>query len=247
MKKFVFLLVIMLYIQTIDAQCIPDRHSTSWYDGWVSCTASQSPNPDRGISHWIMYNFGQPYSLTTSKLWNSNDPAYLEYGLQGYAVDYSLNGVTWTTLGTFSAPLASGSPFYEGAEGPDFGNAIAQYVLVTALSNYGGNCFGFSEIKINIKTQGIGIEEKTLTEIVAYPNPFTDVLNVKFFRSSASLQAFAEIYDLTGRNVYNKAFTLPQTQGEVTLSLDDMNLVPGIYNLQIRYGKEMKVLKVVKL
>ena len=35
----------------------------------------------------------QPYSLTTSKIWNSNDPAHLEYGLQGYAVDYSLNGI----------------------------------------------------------------------------------------------------------------------------------------------------------
>lgn len=247
MKKFVFLLFIMLLIQTINAQCITDRHSTSWYDGWVSCTALQSPNPDRGISHWIMYNFGEPYSLSTSKIWNSNDPAHLEYGLQGYAVDYSLNGITWRSLGTFSAPLANGSPFYEGSEGPDFGNAIAQFVLVTALSNYGGNCFGMSEMKINIKAEGNGIDEKTMTEIIAYPNPFTDVLNIKFFRNSASLQAFVDLYDLTGRNVYNKAFTLPQSEGEVSISIDDMNIVPGIYNLHINCGKEMKVLKVVKI
>ena len=247
MKKFVFLLVIMLHIQTIDAQCIPDRHSTSWYDGWVSCAASQSPNPVRGISHWIMYNFGEPYSLTTSKIWNSNDPAHPEYGLQGYAVDYSLNGVTWTTLGTFSVPMAGGSPFYEGTEGPDFVNAIAQYVLVTALSNYGGNCFGISEMKINIKAGSYGIDENAMAEMIAYPNPFTDVLNVKFFRHSASLKAYAEIYDLTGRNVYSKVFALPQSEGEVSISIHAMDLVPGIYNLHIRLGKEMKVFKVVKL
>ncbi|MFH1120888.1 MAG: T9SS type A sorting domain-containing protein [Bacteroidota bacterium] len=247
MKRLLFIIVIVLLKQTINAQCFPDRHSTSWYDGWVSCTASQSPNPDRGISHWIMYNFGEPYSLTTSKIWNSNDPAHLEYGLQGYAVDYSLNGITWRSLGTFSAPPANGSPLYEGTEGPDFGNAIAQFVLVTVLSNYGGSCFGISEMKINIKAGSYGIDEKTMTEMIAYPNPFTDVLNIKFFRHSASSQAFVEIYDLTGRNVYNKTFTLPQSEGEVSISIHDMNLVPGIYNLHIRLGKEMKVFKVVKL
>ncbi len=247
MKKLLFIIAIVLLTKTINAQCIPDRHSTSWYDGWVSCSASQSPNPDRGISHWIMYNFGEPYSLTTSKIWNSNDPAHLEYGLQGYAVDYSLNGVTWSSLGTFSAPLANGSPFYEGTAGPDFGNAIAQFVLVTALSNFGGNCFGISEMKININADGNGIDEKSMTEIIAYPNPFTDVLNIKFFRNSTSLKAFVNLYDLTGRIVFTKTFTLPQSNGEISISIDEMNLVPGMYNLYIINGKEMKVLKVVKI
>ncbi|NTW23517.1 MAG: T9SS type A sorting domain-containing protein [Lentimicrobium sp.] len=247
MKKLLFIIVAALFTQTINAQCIPDRHSTSWYDGWVSCSALQSPNPDRGISHWIMYNFGKPYCLTTSTIWNSNDPAHLEYGLQGYAVDYSLNGIAWSSLGTFSAGQATGSPFYEGTEGPDFNNAIAQFVLVTALSNYGGSCFGISEMKINIKAEGYGIDDKPITDIIAYPNPFNDVLNIKFFMNSTSLQAFVNIYDLTGRIVFNKAFTLPQSDGEISISNDEMNLVPGIYNLYINNGKDMKVLKVVKI
>jgi hypothetical protein len=247
MKKLLFIIAIVLLTQTMNAQCFPDRHSTSWYDGWVSCSASQSPNPDRGISHWIMYNFGKPYCLTTSTMWNSNDPAHLDYGMHGYAVDYSLNGVTWRSLGTFSAAQASGSPFYEGAEGPDFEEAIAQFVLITALSNYGGNCFGISEMKINLKAEGNGIDDKPITEIIAYPNPFTDVLKIKFFGNSSALQSFVDIYDLTGRIVFTKTFTLPQSNGEISISNDEMNLVPGIYNLYINNGKDMKVLKVVKI
>ena len=45
---------------------------------------------------------------------------------------------------------ASGASIYEGEEGPDFDGAKARYVLITPLSNFGGDCFGFSELKIQI-------------------------------------------------------------------------------------------------
>lgn len=247
MKKLFIIIITGLLLQTAFAQCLPDRHSTSWYDGWASCSATQSPNPARGISHWIMYNFGEPYSLATSTFWNSNDPAHLEYGLQGYAVDYSLDGNTWTALGTFSAEKASGSPFYEGTEGPDFNKAVAQYVLFTALSNYGGNCYGFSELKINIDSTTNSISEEKPLDFVAYPNPFTDKLNIKLFSTPENKKALINVHDLTGRIVYSKTISGLVENNEITLENQEMKLVAGVYTIEINNARIKTIQKIIKL
>lgn len=247
MKKLIIIITFLFLQQFALAQCLPDRHSTSWYDGWASCSASASPNPARGVSHWIMYNFGKPYSLSTTTLWNSNDPAHLDYGIQGYAVDYSLDGTNWTTLGTFAAEKASGSPFYEGIEGPDFDEAIAQFVLITALSNYGGNCFGFSELRINLGTSTNGIDTEKITDAFVYPNPFTHRLNIKFFTGSHDQTALLNIYDLTGRLLFTKSVSDITEQGEISIENSEMKLVPGMYSIEIISGSMRKINKIIKI
>lgn len=247
MKKLFIIIISSFILQNTFAQCLHDRHSTSWYDGWASCSATQSPNPERGSSHWIMYNFGEPYSLTTSTVWNSNDPAHLDYGLQGYAVDYSLDGISWISLGTFSAEKANGSPFYEGTEGPDFNKAIAQYVLITALSNYGGGCYGFSELKINLDNSSNGIAEEKPAAVIAYPNPFTDKLNIKFFSFPVKENVLINVHDLTGRLVYSKNISGLMQNNEVTLENQEMKLVAGVYTIEILDNISKKIFKIVKL
>ncbi|MBP6540934.1 MAG: hypothetical protein KA234_11430, partial [Saprospiraceae bacterium] len=56
------------------AQGYPDRHSTGLGDGWLSCQEAANPNPIRGNGHWIMYNLGHNYAMTTSTIWNFNTP-----------------------------------------------------------------------------------------------------------------------------------------------------------------------------
>lgn len=247
MKKLFIIIISCLFLQTAFSQCNPDRHSTSWYDGWVSCMATQSPNPARGISHWIMYNFNEPYSLSTSTIWNSNDPAHLDYGIQGYTVDYSSDGLLWTSLGTFSAEKANGSPFYEGIEGPDFNKAVAQYVLITALSNYGGSCYGLSEVKFDLGSGSNGIFNEAETSMVIYPNPFTNKFTIKFFREGTERLNSVTIFDLTGRIVYFNQISIPVDRNEVILDNQEMKLVPGIYTIEIKTDQSMKTMKIVKM
>lgn len=143
-------------------QCYPDRHNTNWFDGWISCETAPNPNSAYGDSHWILYDFNESYDLGQMQVWNSNDPSHLDYGMQEVAIDYSLDGIDWIQLGNYEFEIASGKSIYEGFQGPDFDGAYARYVLVTGLSNYGGECFGLSEIRIAVEESTVVTEEVSL-------------------------------------------------------------------------------------
>jgi len=78
-----------------------------------------------------MYDLGYDYVLNETKFWNANEPKHLDFGINEYHLDYSLDGVTWTNLGTYNMDQASGLSYYEGDAGPDFDSAKARYVLIT--------------------------------------------------------------------------------------------------------------------
>ncbi len=132
----------------LQGQCFEDRHSTNIHESWLSCTKSPNPNNANGSSHWIMYNLGTNTNLYQTTFWNLNHPDHLESGVKKVLVEYSSNGVSWNSLGTFTLLQSKGSGFYEGVPGPDFEGVSARYVLLTALENYGGECYGFSEFRI---------------------------------------------------------------------------------------------------
>lgn len=131
------------------SQCFPDRHSTNVHDGWVSCNASLNPNSGLGFSHWIMYDFGQSYNLYESVFWNLNSPDHLDWNFNRAQIHYSSDGTNWTLFSIFDFSQATGDPFYEGSAGPDFDGLNARYLLLTAMTNYGGTCFGFGEFRVN--------------------------------------------------------------------------------------------------
>lgn len=153
-KYFSLLLFLLLiYSPSLSAQVFPDRHTTNAFDGWVSCTKSNSPNPARGQSHWIKYQFSTNVNLYDMVIWNLNNPDYIKDGLKDVIIDISLNGTTWTTVDTFTFPKGTGSGFYEGFHGPDLGGVLARHLLITALSNHGGGCYGFSEMRVYTSNQ----------------------------------------------------------------------------------------------
>lgn len=149
MKKYILSIFICLYTVLSFAQQFPERHSTSKTDAWLSCSTSQSPNPDRGDSHWVQYDLGSTYVLNALTLWNYNDPLNLNNGVQEIAIDVSSDGINWTEAATSLVAISDGSAFYEGVELLDLGGVSANYVLLTVLSNHGGSCSGFSELKIS--------------------------------------------------------------------------------------------------
>ena len=148
LMKPLFVLMSLVLCTQLGAQCDTLRHNTTWFDGWISCEATENPNSVRGSGHWIQYDFGETYKLYELHIWNTNAPDLLDYGMQNVVIDVSLDGTTWTEAGQYLIPQADGDSHYEGAELMSFDSAIARFVIITAIDNYGGNCFGLSEMRV---------------------------------------------------------------------------------------------------
>lgn len=228
------------------AQCHMDRHSTTWYDGWVSCDKKSSPNPIRGNSHWLMYSLGHKYVLGESYWWNHNVPTTLDYGANVLAIDYSLDGISWSELGTMTLNTASGEPIYEGQPGLDFGNIEARFVLITVLSTHGGSCAGISEVKIEAsRSTAVDDEFKfnTCINVEAYPNPFVHSLVVDINSQCGTSSEFY-IADITGRPVTPKQTI---NDNSITSTINCKDLMSGIYILHVLSGDQHIKQKVIKI
>lgn len=153
MKKIAQLYLLFICLSSLSyrlvAQCLPDRHTTTLTDGWLSCHASQPPDETLSPGHWIQYDLGSVRSLYDVHMWNISHPAYLLDGIKDVLVKSSLNGLTYSTMDTFTLPRADPSGFYQGQYISDWSGHEARYVLIYALNNHGGTCAGFAEIRIH--------------------------------------------------------------------------------------------------
>ena len=150
MKKLFFTIVAISFAgSTMMGQCFPDRHNSTWYDGWISCLEAPSPNPLRDTGHWILYDLSQPFEMYEMDVWNTNAPDLLDYGMQDVIIDLSSDSINWVEHGQFTFNQGTGVNNYQGFEALDFDSVVARYVLITAVTNYGGPCYGISEIRIN--------------------------------------------------------------------------------------------------
>jgi len=239
-------LIFLFTINLVSSQCYPDRHSTSWYDGWVSCETSANPNASNGESHWIMYDFGYDYTLNESKIWNANESANLNYGISEYTIDYSLDAITWTNLGEFTLNQAPGSSVYEGEEGPDFEGIQARFVLITPTTNYGGDCFGFSEMKINITDPFIMVDEEDGFNASVYPNPFINNVTLRIVSFDNTLPVTYRLYDILGREILNNTVELTEDVENYPITLNGNALSIGIYILNIEQNNRIRSFKLIK-
>ena len=248
MKRILLISALIFGTLNFQAQCYPDRHNGNWFDGWISCETSENPNPTRGQSHWIMYDFNQVYELGASRIWNVNDPSFTNRGLNEVAIDYSIDGITWTELGIYNWPQANGESTYEGFEGPNFENAEVRYVIITALSNWGAGCYGFSEIRIDVEEVIISgiedLEENTCLSVEVYPNPHVNEFKA-IINSTCTERISYILYDPLGRVVLDGGINEIQQESVIDFSSND--LPSGLYHLTITQG-DVRVRKpIVKL
>ncbi len=250
MKKTIFLIAALVGLsQMVFSQCFPNRHSTNFYDGWVSCEAAPNPNPARPVSHFIMYDFGKVFKLGQMTIWNSNDPAHLDWGMRDVAIDYSTDGVTWLAAGDFTFSQASGLSTYEGEEGPFLNEIEAQYLLITAINNYGGSCFGLSEMKVAGEEVEIisDVEDVTNLECVnvsLYPNPFAEKMTM-VLTPGCSGDLRVTVYDAAGRMISNEVTSLITGQ-EKSMELGK-DLPSGSYRLNLEYGGQSVQRTLIKM
>jgi hypothetical protein len=112
---------------------------------WLSETGGPQPT-------WIEFEFDNIYKLHEMWVWNSNETleAVIGFGFKDVTIEYSTNGVDYTTLGTtHEFARAPGAAGYAHNTTIDTGGIGAKYVRLTANNNWGGILpqFGLSEVR----------------------------------------------------------------------------------------------------
>lgn len=149
MKKYIFLLITLIAALDLDGQCTD--HGNYWNQSWTSCTLSDNPNPERGQTHWILYEFHEQQYIDSTWIWNANREGESGLGVREVIFDYSLDGNTWIKLGQYEFPMADESPEYSGFQGPNFEGEALKYILITVLSTHlEGDCASIAEVQFNI-------------------------------------------------------------------------------------------------
>lgn len=248
--KFITTIIISVFFYSLSyAQCFPDRHNTNWFDGWLSCENSLSPNEARGNAHWILYDFSHLYSFGQMQIWNTNAPGFLEDGMKDVVIDISNNGVDWTEVGQFQFAMANGSATYEGDSGPDLGGVEGQYLLITALSNWGGQCYGISEVKIDVDAI-VGTEEQATSQasclsVNIFPNPITHYSKAYISTQCSNAPIDYSIRDITGKLLKNGQ--LEPLGNEISLNIVLKGFTAGSYILTLKQANVSVIKKFVKI
>lgn len=250
MKSFILpILILLCTIQLSHAQCFPDRHSTNWFDGWMSCKASPSPDPNLNAGHWLLFDLGKRYRIQGIRIWNYNDPALLNRGISKMAVHYSGDSVRWYHDRDIDLEKAPGHNRYEGMDWENLSIPEARYVLLTALENFGHeSCFGLGEVLFEAEEVIISgtDEEKSQKEIKISlaPNPFN-----RQFQAEIELipdqEAHWHVSDMMGRTWASGTFESNRSTYYLRVLTD--RWPQGSYVFSIRQGAAHKQSLAVKI
>jgi len=120
-----------------------DEHGTDSAEMWMAFPADDG-------SLWIEYAFDRVYKLHQMLVWNCNvqyEPL-LGFGMQTVAIEYSADGVDWTSLGDVDLAQATGQVDYTSNTTIDFDGAAVRYVRLTLNSAFGAQGqYGLSEVR----------------------------------------------------------------------------------------------------
>jgi hypothetical protein len=193
-----------------------------------------NPNAVHGPGHWILYDFGNQYKFGQLKVWNTNDPGHLDWGLRDVILDVSIDGMIWTNVGEFTFTQASGQSIYEGEEGPDLDGVEGRFLLITAKNNWGGECFGLSEIRLHAEETVISSvvdpDANSCFALTAAPNPFVDRTSVTISAECPGEFEYSVI-DMLGRVVRNGTHAGGIETLNIPLNLND--LPQGTYHMRV--------------
>jgi hypothetical protein len=249
MKKILLLLAI-IYSPALFGQCFPDRHSTNWFDAWISCKEKLSPNPVNGSAHWILFDLKNLYLIDKIKIWNINDPDKLNWGMKEIRIEYSEDSLVWNDAGDFTLTKAEGTNRYEGMDWFDVAIPEARYILITGISNFGGSCSGIAEIRFSAEKIEIvtDVEDEVIDvselQIKILPNPFSDVFRAEF-KSESNTPIHIEITDLFGKHLFTEL--LHPDNGYSSLRVQTRKWSSGAYLMIVRQNEQIIRRQLVKI
>lgn len=194
-----------------------------------------------------MYDFGEVFKLGEMTVWNTNDPAHLNWGMRDVNIEASVDGVTWASVGTYTFAQASGLSTYEGFAGPDLGDIEARYLLIVAENNWGGECYGLSEIRIAAEETVISSVtdpvENSCFSMLASPNPFTSDTDIQI-KSNCPDDFEYSVIDVLGRVV--RSGLQSGEIGTITMKMNLNDLPQGTYYLRVTQEENTAQLTLLK-
>ncbi len=120
-----------------------DQHSIDAGDMWLASQNGEEPL-------WIQFEFDRVYKLHELLVWNYNIQfeVVLGFGLKDVTIEYSQDGVDWTTLGDVELAKATASSGYMYNTTVDMAGVAARYVRMNVNSGWGMmGQFGLSEVR----------------------------------------------------------------------------------------------------
>jgi hypothetical protein len=245
MEKLYISILVFIFISLnatiLNSQCIDETHSPFAADAWLSCNTSSGPIPQRGENHWIMYDFGQTYTLDSLYIWNYNVWGQTGSGMKQILIDYSTDQSNWNTIGPVMLEEAPGSWKYNTPSSINIGNVQARYFMITAIQTFDpdASCAGLGEIKITLGSSTDVEEIASKEDVALYPNPVEDILYLSF-SDNIDIRNIM-IYNTTGQLVKNTS-NIYGSNTEITAT----DLDAGIYYLMIQSDKGQISRKFVK-
>ncbi len=235
---YVLGLVLMMTGLTI-GQCMENAHSTLSDKGWLSCQKSQNPIIEYGQSHWIKYDLGYPYTVDSIYFWNHNVWGETDKGVKDIMVDYSMDGQSWISAGSFTIDQAPGSWKYEGAAGPVLWGVQARYFLFTVLSTWGdGDCAGIGEVKF-ILGEPSAVETNQVQSWSISPNPAKESIVLSFPDLSVDE---IEIINEDGKVIYHL-----DDPSQSDLAIPVRTFASGIYHVGLSVNGQKQTKSFVKI
>ncbi len=248
--KRICILFAIIYSHSLSSQCFPDRHSTNWFDAWVSCEETTNPNPTNKKGHWILYDLIDNYKIDKIKIWNVNDPDHLNWGMKEIRIEYSADSLVWNVAEEIELLVGDGNNRYEGMDWIDVVIPKARFILISAMSTFGGTCAGLAEIRFSAEKIKINTDvvEENQTEqelsVSILPNPFSDIFKIEFRGNSISPINF-QISDMLGSVLQSETTDL--VQGFQTTKIFTRKWPAGSYVLSVRQENILRQMHLVKI
>ena len=132
MRIYTAIVFAMFLCFNLSAQC--SDNGNYWNNSWVSCEISANPNPLRGDSHWLLYEFHETQFIDSTHIWNANRNGESNWGAKDVVIDYSEDGNAWIELGQYTFPKSNESSDYLGFTGPNFNGQKVEKILLTVLN-----------------------------------------------------------------------------------------------------------------
>jgi len=131
--------------KTIDGSGLDldNRHSNSPTAMWMSASPDQSP--------WLVYEFDDVHKLDKMLIWNSNhsSESLIGWGLKDVEILISVDGIDWTAMPDVGPLTQSPGRSPSEAQTINMGLALAKYVKLNILNNWGGilPAYGVAEVQ----------------------------------------------------------------------------------------------------
>jgi hypothetical protein len=199
-----------------------------YVDNYANCDAAfLCTNPDCGPLPVQLSAFSGAVEKCGVKLkWESQS----EINFKAYQVEYSTNGTDFITLGTVNA--ANNTSTINNYEFVQPASVTGKGIYRLKMIDIDGKYKYSDRIVLNVRCNG--------NDVLIYPNPSKDFINVSILNPAVSYTATAKLYNVSGQLVIYK------TVKNGSNKIDIKNLSAGVYYLAIADAEENKKYKIVK-